>query len=58
MAKIKKWVAFIIGLLAILGILIATVKFIFINFFVDLWWFQTQGMKSYYLLRILYPNVA
>ena len=55
MAKIKKWVAFIIGLLAILGILIATVKFIFINFFVDLWWFQTQGMKSYYLLRILYP---
>lgn len=55
MANIKKWVALIIGLLVILGILIATVKFIFLDFFVDLWWFQTQGMKSYYLLRILYP---
>ena len=57
MANIKKkWVAlFIIGLFAILGILIATVNFIFLDFFVDLWWFQAQGMTSYYLLRILYP---
>jgi hypothetical protein len=57
MANIKKkWVAlFIIGLLAILGILAATVNFIFLDFFVDLWWFQAQGMTSYYLLRILYP---
>ncbi|NWH04690.1 UPF0182 family protein [Desulfobacter latus] len=46
---------FIIGLLAILGILAATVNFIFLDFFVDLWWFQAQGMTSYYLLRILYP---
>lgn len=57
MANIKKkWVAlFIIGLFAILGILFATVNFIFLDFFVDLWWFQAQGMTSYYLLRILYP---
>nr|WP_320017135.1 UPF0182 family protein [uncultured Desulfobacter sp.] len=55
MTKTKKWMAFIIGLLAILGILIAAVKFIFLNFFVDLWWFKTQGMTSYYLLRLLYP---
>lgn len=55
MLKIKKWMAFIIGLLGILGILIAAVKFIFIDFFVDLWWFQGQGMTSYYLLRLLYP---
>jgi uncharacterized membrane protein (UPF0182 family) len=55
MLKIKKWMAFIIGLLGILAILIAAVKFIFIDFFVDLWWFQDQGMTSYYLLRLLYP---
>lgn len=55
MLKIKKWMAFIIGLLGILAILIAAVKFIFIDFFVDLWWFQGQGMTSYYLLRLLYP---
>ena len=55
MHKIKKWMAFIIGLLGILAILIAAVKFIFIDFFVDLWWFQGQGMTSYYLLRLLYP---
>lgn len=55
MANIKKWTALIIGLLAILGILIAAVKFIFIDFFVDLWWFQAQGMTSYYFLRLLYP---
>ena len=45
MLKIKKWMAFIIGLLGILAILIAAVKFIFIDFFVDLWWFQGQGMR-------------
>ena len=55
MTKTKKWMAFIIGLLAILGILIAAVEFIFLDFFVDLWWFQAQGMTSYHLLRILYP---
>lgn len=32
-----------------------TQEFIFIDFFVDLWWFQAQGMTSYYFLRLLYP---
>ena len=58
MANIKKWMALIIGMFAILGILIATVKFIFVDFFVDLWWFQNQGMTAYYMLRILYPYIV
>ncbi len=58
MANIKKWMALIIGLFAIIGILIATVKFIFLDFFVDLWWFQNQGMTLYYALRILYPYLV
>ncbi|MBF0233046.1 MAG: UPF0182 family protein [Desulfamplus sp.] len=58
MTNIKKWMAIIIGFFAILGILIATVKFIFVDFFVDLWWFQSQEMTFYYILRILYPYLV
>ncbi|WP_459915993.1 UPF0182 family protein [Desulfocicer niacini] len=58
MTNIKKWMTFIIGSFLILGILIAVVKFIFVDFFVDLWWFQTQGMKLYYILRTFYPYLV
>lgn len=58
MTKIKKWMAFSIGLLALLGILGGIVIFVFVDFFVDLWWFQAQKMTFYYFLRILYPYLV
>ncbi|WP_186441448.1 UPF0182 family protein [Desulfamplus magnetovallimortis] len=56
--RIKKWMPFIIGSILALGLLIAIANFLFVEFFVDMWWFQTQGMTTYYLQRIFYPYLV
>ena len=40
----------------LIGLLLAIVllKLIFVNFVVDFWWFQSQGMSLYFLMRLAY----
>ena len=42
-----------VALLAI-GVVIALLKLIFVDFVIDFLWFQSQGMTLYFLLRLLY----
>uniref|UniRef100_UPI003569AC80 UPF0182 family protein n=1 Tax=Desulfosarcina sp. TaxID=2027861 RepID=UPI003569AC80 len=41
---------------ALVGLLLAIVllKLVFVNFVVDFWWFQSQSMSLYYLMRLVY----
>ena len=37
-----------------LGIFCAVFSFIFLDFMVDLWWFDSLGYEAYFLLRMSY----
>ena len=40
--------------LAAIGLMVILLKLIFVDFVVDFWWFQSQGMTVYFLMRLIY----
>ncbi|MGD9877625.1 UPF0182 family protein [Desulfococcus sp.] len=53
----QKWVRWLVlGIVAIILLSVAYVifNFVFLNFFVNLWWFDSQNLKGYYLMRLFY----
>jgi uncharacterized membrane protein (UPF0182 family) len=44
----------IIGISAIVVVIYIAFFFVFIDLFVDLWWFRSVGFEGYYWLRLLY----
>jgi uncharacterized membrane protein len=42
--------AALVGLVIAVGLL----KLIFVDFVVDFWWFQSQGMTGYFVMRLIY----
>jgi uncharacterized membrane protein (UPF0182 family) len=40
--------------LAAIGLMVILLKLIFVNFVVDFWWFQSQEMAGYFLMRLIY----
>ncbi|WP_411726170.1 UPF0182 family protein [Methyloglobulus sp.] len=54
MRNLKRLSAFIGAILVIAAILYVAFQFIFLDFFVDLWWFQSLKFESYFWLRLLY----
>ena len=50
-----KFITTIIGAILIIAIILfAAFHFIFLDLFVDLWWFQSLKLESYFWLRLLY----
>jgi len=54
MRYLKLLPAFIMATLVIAIILYVAFHFIFLDLFVDLWWFQSLKLESYFWLRLLY----
>jgi uncharacterized protein len=54
MTKLKKWLIILIVLFHILIAGYLAVTFRFLDFFVDLWWFDSLGYKGFFLQRLLY----
>jgi uncharacterized membrane protein (UPF0182 family) len=54
MPKLKFSPAFIGGIVALAVVLFIAFHFIFVDFFVDLWWYQSLQLESYFWLRFLY----
>lgn len=42
-----------VGIIGV-GIIYVLFNFIFLDFFVNFWWFESKGLQGYYLLRIVY----
>lgn len=38
----------------VIAVVYVLFNFIFLDFFVNLWWFDSKGLKGYYILRIVY----
>ncbi len=61
MASMKSWrKRGLVVAAALIGLLIAIVllKLVFVDFVVDFWWFQSQGMALYFLMRLAYRYVV
>ena len=54
MRNLKFLPAIIGAILVIAIILFVTFHFIFLDLFVDLWWYQSLKLESYFWLRLLY----
>ncbi|MDD5271578.1 MAG: UPF0182 family protein [Methylovulum sp.] len=54
MANLKSLPALAGAVLAVIGILYIAFHFIFLNLFVDLWWFQSLKLETYFWLKLLY----
>jgi uncharacterized protein len=54
MRNLKFIPAIIVATLAICLVLFVAFHFIFLNLFVDLWWFQSIKLEHYFWLRLLY----
>ena len=50
----KRKLGIFIGVLSALGLVILLLKLIFVDFVVDFWWFQSQEMTGYFLMRVVY----
>ena len=57
MRNLKFLPAIIGAILAIALILFVAFHFIFLDLFVDLWWFQSLKFESYFWLRLLYKYI-
>ncbi len=40
--------------IAAIGLAVILLKLIFVDFVVDFWWFQSQGLTVYFLMRLIY----
>ncbi|GBC60290.1 UPF0182 family protein [Desulfonema ishimotonii] len=49
-----RWLGLSAAALLGLGIIYIIFNFLFLNFFVDLWWFDSLGHEGYFLMRTLY----
>ncbi len=57
LASMKSWKKRVLVIAAaLIGLLLAIVllKLVFVNFVVDFWWFQSQGMTLYFFMRLAY----
>ncbi|MFZ2449438.1 MAG: UPF0182 family protein [Methylovulum miyakonense] len=54
MGKLKSLPALIGAMLVIVGVLYIAFHFIFLDLFVDLWWFQSLKLEAYFWLKLLY----
>ncbi|MBW1918139.1 MAG: UPF0182 family protein [Deltaproteobacteria bacterium] len=54
MPRWKRWLLLLISGLMALGLLYVVLTLIFIDFIVDLWWFQALGYGQYFWLRFIY----
>ena len=54
MRNLKFLPALLGGTIALAVVLFVAFHFIFIDFFVDLWWYQSLKLESYFWLRLLY----
>ena len=54
MRNLKFFPALFGSLIAVAVVLFVAFHFIFIDFFVDLWWYQSLKLESYFWLRLLY----
>ena len=54
MRNLKFLPAMLGGVIALAVILFVAFHFIFIDLFVDLWWYQSLKLESYFWLRLLY----
>jgi uncharacterized membrane protein (UPF0182 family) len=50
----KKIVLITTAALAAIGLAVILLKLIFVDFVVDFWWFQSQEMAGYFLMRLIY----
>ena len=50
----KRWAMLAAAAGLLLTVVYIAFNFIFLDFFVDLWWFESMGLKGYFLLRIFY----
>lgn len=50
----KRWLIFGAATLVFLAMTYVLFTFLFLDFFVDLWWFESLGYKAYFLLRLFY----
>ncbi|BBO90175.1 UPF0182 family protein [Desulfosarcina ovata] len=50
----KKWVLIALTVLVAIILTMVLLKFSFVNFLVDWWWFQSQHMTLYFFLRIVH----
>lgn len=58
MRNLIKLIIFL-GILCIgLGVAYLVLNFMFLDFFVDQWWFDSLGYKSYFYLRIIYRYIT
>ncbi|MDD3582043.1 MAG: UPF0182 family protein [Desulfobacca sp.] len=57
MPRLKRWLTFLGASLLAFGFLFLVFAFIFTDFIVDLWWFQSLGYGQYFWLRLLYRYV-
>jgi uncharacterized protein len=58
MGRWKKWFLAFLALIAIVAIGYVVLNFIFINFFVDLYWYNSVGYTSLLLLKLLYKYMV
>ena len=54
MRNLKFLPAMLGGIVALAVVLFVAFHFIFIDLFVDLWWYQSLNFESYFWLRLLY----
>ncbi len=47
-----------LGTLALVAVAIMILNIVFVDFVVDFWWFQSQDMSLYFVLRLLYRYIA
>jgi uncharacterized membrane protein (UPF0182 family) len=58
MQNLKKWVKILISLICIGGVFYLILSFRFLDFFVDLWWFDSLGYEGYFLQRLSYKYIT
>ena len=58
MRNLKKWLKILISLIFIGGIFYLVLSFWFLDFFVDLWWFDSLGYEGYFLQRLSYKYIT
>ena len=57
MQKWVRWLVLGIAAIIVLAVIYVIFNFVFLNFFVNLWWFDSQDLKGYYLMRLFYRYV-
>jgi uncharacterized membrane protein (UPF0182 family) len=54
----KKNTIIALGVFVVAAVTIMILKIIFVDFVVDFWWFQSQEMTLYFLLRLVYRYIS